>query len=117
MSTEPKCWKQRTYSMVKFFRCTYKKQGGDSALCPPLPALPIRSLSTATFRPKTPVLPEGTRSVSLTKHQPRVTSHGSHPPVHNRTAGSTLSHVYCLRAILPSLRPGDRPFLLRRRPS
>ena len=50
-------------------------------------------------------------------HQSRVTSHGSHPPVHNRTADSILRRVYCLRAILPSLRPGDRPFLLRRRPS
>jgi hypothetical protein len=35
--------------------------------------------------------------------------------VPNRTYDYTLPHVYCSRAILPSLRPGDRPFLLRRR--
>jgi hypothetical protein len=37
--------------------------------------------------------------------------------VPNRTYDYTLPHVYCPRAIPPSLRPGDGPFLLRRRPS
>jgi hypothetical protein len=37
--------------------------------------------------------------------------------VPNRTYDYTLQHVYCPRAILPSLRLGDRPFLLRRRSS
>src|ERR1700719_3794316 len=96
-----------------------KKTGGGASALRTFPPLPnsSRSLSTATFRSKTPALPEGTRSVSLTKHQSGVTSYGSHPPVHNRTADSILRLVYCLRAILPSLHPGDRPFLLRRRPS
>jgi hypothetical protein len=51
-------------------------------------------------------------------HKSPVTSHQSWltSPVHNRTVDFTLRHVYCPRAILPSLRPGDRPFLLRRRP-
>src|SRR5882762_10505878 len=35
--------------------------------------------------------------------------------VPNRTYDYALPHVYCSRAILPSLRPVDRPFLLRRR--
>src|SRR6266481_5050122 len=91
----------------------------SSVPCEPCTSRPLpissRSLSTATFRPKTPALPEGTRSVNRTKHQSRFTSHGSHPPVHNRTVDFILRHVYCPRAILPSLCPGDRPFLLRRR--
>ena len=35
--------------------------------------------------------------------------------VPNRTYDYTLQHVYCPRAIFPSLRLADRPFLLRRR--
>ena len=49
-------------------------------------------------------------------HQSRVTSHQSRvmpPPVHNSTLGYALPHVYCPRAILPSLRPWDRPLSRR----
>jgi len=58
-------------------------------------------------------------SGSLSRPSP-VTSHQSRalpPPVHNSTVDYTLPHVYCPRGILPSPRPGDRPFLLRRRSS
>ena len=52
----------------------------------------------------------------LDRPQSRVTSHQSRvmpPPVHNSTVGYTLPHVYCPRAILPSLRPWDRPLSRR----
>ena len=51
----------------------------------------------------------------VTSHESSVT--GSHPPVPNRTAQRPLPYAYNHCAILPSLRPGDRPLPLSWRPS
>jgi len=75
----------------------------------PVPIFFRLPLSTATFRSKTSALPQGTGLPSVTSHPSRVMP----PPVHNSTVDYTLPHVYCPRAILPSLRPWDRPLSRR----
>ena len=85
----------------------FRRDGGY-----PIPSSPYLfrlPLSTATFRSWTSALSQGTGLPSVTSHQPRVMP----PPVHNSTLGYTLPHVYCPRAILPSLRPWDRPLSRR----
>src|ERR1700731_1814858 len=91
-----------------------KTGGGALGGAPPVYPLPVPFLSLPA--PSRPALPEGTRSVSLTNHQSRVTSHGSHPL--STTEQSTSPSVMYIVPVLssPLCRPGDRPFLLRRRP-
>jgi len=84
----------------------------DGGVCPP----PYRfrlPLSTATIRSRTSALPQGPGLPSITSHQSRVVP----PPVHNSTVDYTLPHIYCPRAILRSLRSGDRPLPLSWRSS
>src|ERR1700730_18331232 len=116
MSTEPKCWKQRTYSMVKFFGCTYKKQGGDSALCTPFPP----SLSAPSRPQRFDQRPQSCRkepvpSVSQnTSHESPVTAHiplsttEQPAPPYVMYIVSVLSSPLCVRGIVRSYCVGGR---------
>src|SRR5882762_8214701 len=87
---------------------SFRRDGGCTTPSRP-PYLFRLPLSTATLRSRTSALQQGTGLPSATSHPSRVMP----PPVHNSTVDYTLPHVYCPRAILPSLRPWDRPLSRR----